>query len=129
MDTETVQTQYGDVSVDVGTCDECGQTMKEDNLYEYVIFDDGKKRTGQVCTYCADTNMTTIPRRDQFFEYFDTVAEDNVLAAFITLSIVFPAVLPAILLEDRIKSDAKWILTGATIGTIFWTHIILMIFS
>ena len=128
MDTETVQTQYGDVSVDVGTCDECGQTIKEDKLYEYVMIVDGEERSGHVCEYCADTGVSSIPLRDQFFAYFEDSIGENALSVFIMLTITLPVMLPALLLDGGVETHAKWVMTGTMIGTVIWTSLTWMIY-
>jgi len=58
-DTETVQTTYGDVEIDVVDCDSCGNRVAKDDTVEFTIGD----REGRACRHCEGEGPVSFPTR------------------------------------------------------------------
>lgn len=66
--TETVSTKYGEVEVEVVTCDSCGQEIKESEALRFTVEDDAGSghyshtiNEGSICKHCAN-NPIDYPR-------------------------------------------------------------------
>jgi len=57
--TETVQTTYGDVEIDVVDCDSCGNRVAKDDTVEFTIGD----REGRACSHCESEGPVSFPTR------------------------------------------------------------------
>lgn len=69
-ETKTIQTQYGDVSIDTVECDSCGNTIAKRDAHRFAIhngvpnprFNDAD-RSGYACDYCASEGPISFPNR------------------------------------------------------------------
>ena len=70
--TETVQTAYGEASIEVVECDSCGNEVSKDDARVFVTGDRmnersrevkvrGHTRTGYICDYCDDSGPMSFP--------------------------------------------------------------------
>ena len=71
--TKTVQTAYGDVEVELVTCDSCGSEVKSEEAKRFVVgdpeqhndvaisFHPGRSHVGWACEYCRDNGPVEIP--------------------------------------------------------------------
>ena len=56
--TETVDTRFGQVTVDVVDCDSCEETVKFDDSHDFIIND----KKGHACNICFDTGPLKFPK-------------------------------------------------------------------
>ena len=59
MSTKTVQTPYGDTTIEVVECDSCGAEVAKDDALEFTLGD----RTGWACEHCYETGPIGFPEK------------------------------------------------------------------
>ena len=120
VEKETVQTEYGDVEIEVGECDQCGQKVRADKLYEYEIDMEDEVRSGKVCEFCASMPVTNLPLWKRIFvagsmyEFF---------GAFATI-VGFPLVVWLFFIDKEIEKEDKLFYIYSLLGLAVWLLLI-----
>ena len=57
--TETVHTEYGEVSIETVECDSCGNTIAKDDAQDFRMGD----RHGYACSHCVDEGPISFPEK------------------------------------------------------------------
>lgn len=57
-DTQTVQTEYGEATIETYDCDSCGNTVAYEETVEFTIGD----REGRACSHCDDNGPISFPQ-------------------------------------------------------------------
>jgi len=113
--TETVQTPYGDVEVELVDCDSCGNTVREEDTVEFEI----GARTGVACEHCRDEGPVSFPERHSF--------DPN--AAMVVVFAVFSPLLAVISVPvmEREGDDEVAAMLGMFVGGVFYTLLLLFL--
>ena len=56
---KTVDTPYGETTIEVVECDSCGNTVSKNDTVEFTLGD----RTGRACEHCYDNGPISFPER------------------------------------------------------------------
>lgn len=57
--TKTVQTEYGEATIETYDCDSCGNTVAYEETVEFTIGD----REGRACSHCDDNGPISFPQK------------------------------------------------------------------
>ena len=120
VEKETVQTEYGDVEIEVGECDQCGQKVRADKLYEYEIDMGDEVRSGTVCDFCASEPVTEIP---SYKRLFVSDSMYSIVGGFVMV-VAFPAVVWIVLGDQTIERSDKFFYICSMVGLVVWLLLI-----
>jgi hypothetical protein len=119
VQTETVETAYGDVEVDLAECDSCGNQVRVEDTVEFTIGD----REGLACKYCRDEGPMSFPEKHG--------VEIDVGTDFLAFMTAFSPLLTVFVLadldEEMDADDAA--MAGMFIGGMFWLAVGLLVVS
>jgi hypothetical protein len=118
--TETIETAYGDVQVELVECDSCGNRVKKEETVPFEIGD----RQGRACEYCEEDGPMSFPERVRLSEE-EPLFTAALMVAFAPLGVALTLLL---LTEDDI-SDGAPMAAGMGIGGVLWTLGFLLIVS
>jgi len=124
MSTKTVQTPYGDTTIEVVECDSCGAEVAKDDALEFTLGD----RNGWACEHCYDNGPVSFPEKvREWSSPSDEVNRDSYGLLFHTL--LYPLFAPMWIL-DAFASNDEFTQGNATgiISTLVWVGILLSVY-
>jgi hypothetical protein len=122
MSTKTVQTPYGDTTIDVVECDSCGAEVAKDDALEFTLGD----RTGWACEHCYDNGPISFPEKVTEWTT-PTDASGRNPAAYIALYPIFVFFVAL----DSMYEDNDLFANGYTVGviaTLLWVAVPLLVY-
>lgn len=69
MSTKTVQTAYGETTIEVVECDSCGAEVAKDDALEFTL----GEREGRACEHCYDSGPISFPTSATDEGYIQTI--------------------------------------------------------
>jgi len=122
MSTKTVQTPYGDTTIEVVECDSCGAEVAKDDALEFTLGD----RTGWACAHCYETGPISFPEKvTEWTTPTDTSGRNP--APYI---VAYPIFVFAITF-DAVSNDDDYYANGYTTGviaTLLWVAVPLLVY-
>lgn len=115
--TKTIQTEYGDATIDVYDCDSCGNTVAYEDTVEFTI----GNRDGRACSHCRDEGPLSFPEKVTSWAFEDPDGYSLILE-FIFTPLCIPFTVPCLL--DEPTSEIGWYEKGYVVGalsTLVWT--------
>ncbi len=119
VQTETVETAYGDVEVELAECDSCGNQVRVEDTVEFTI----GNREGLACEYCRDEGPMSFPERHGI----DVETGPDLFGFVIPLSPLMAGAILYTLDEDTDADDA--IMAAMFLGGMFWLTVGLLVVS
>lgn len=115
--TETVETAYGSVDVELAECDSCGNRVRADKTVPFEIGD----REGRACEHCRDEGPMSFPE-----EMGISASPSITFAVYCFLLPVAVAAVADAGDESDVKPDEKAALLGMAVGGGLWMCIALL---
>jgi len=125
VDTKTVQTAYGDTTIEVVECDSCGAEVAKDDVVKFTLGD----RDGWACEHCYDSGPVGFPEKVTEWSYPSYKNNGNIVALpFHTM--FYPIVAPVHII-DAFKHNNEFVQGNATgiISTLVWVVISLLVYT
>jgi len=122
VDTKTVQTAYGDTTIEVAKCDSCGAEVAKDDVVEFTLGD----RKGWACEHCYETGPINFP--EKVTEW--TIPKD-MFGRSSAPYIVFYPIFVVFMVLDSMFNDTDFFANGYTagvIGTLVWVAVPLVVY-
>jgi len=114
--TKTVQTEYGDVEIDVVECDSCGIDVRKDKAKDFNI----GQREGYACEMCEQNGPVSFP--ESTVNGFDGI--DWFIIANYPVGVLLGVVFVLREGSAALTNEGKGFIT-AILGTILWTCIVI----
>jgi len=122
MSTKTVQTPYGDTTIEVVECDSCGAEVAKDDALEFTLGD----RKGWACEHCYETGPIGFPEKVREWT-LPTDVSGRSSAPYIAL---YPMFVFFVAL-DSMHEDNDLFANGYTVGviaTLLWVAVPLLVY-
>lgn len=122
---KTVDTPYGETTIEVVECDSCGNTVSKNDTVEFTLGD----RTGRACEHCYDSGPVSFPEKVTEWTYPSREVNGNTVALpFHTM--FYPIVAPVHII-CAFKDKNEFVQGNATgiISTLVWVGIAIGIYA
>lgn len=113
---KTVDTPYGETTIEVVECDSCGNTVSKDDTVEFTLGD----RTGRACKHCYDEGPVSFPERVLDKENFS-------LKDMMICILLFPIFLIPILFFSLERDEENLLIMTGILTTLVWVVLPLLI--
>ena len=121
-ETQTVQTEYGETSIEVYECDSCGNHVAHKETVRFTLGD----REGRACKHCREAGPISFPEKIQ---QFALPTDDDKTTGIAVYTIFGPLLTPAAFI-DAFTSQKDPFAEGyaiATISTTVWVLVAIII--
>jgi len=121
---KTVDTPYGETTIEVVECDSCGNTVSKDDTVEFTLGD----RTGRACEHCYDSGPVSFPEKVIEWTYPSREVDGNTVT--LPLHTMFYPIVAPVHIIYAFKHNNEFVQGNATgiISTLVWVAVPLVVY-